>query len=100
MPQYSGIWTLSQASQAIKDNNWTGTPPQNVEYLIVAGGASIAKNLFVGGLTASSAVFTDANKGLTTSGTLGITQGGTGAITVGSGFGNRAQHSHSGRMPL
>ena len=39
MAQYSGIFTLSQASQAIKDNNWTGLPPQNVEYLIVAGGA-------------------------------------------------------------
>ena len=38
MAQYSGIFTLSQASQAIKDNNWTGLPPQNVEYLIVAGG--------------------------------------------------------------
>jgi len=36
--QYSGIFTLSQASQAIKDNNWTGLPPQNVEYLVVAGG--------------------------------------------------------------
>ncbi len=40
MAQYSGIFTLSQASQAIKDNNWTGLPPQNVEYLIVAGGGS------------------------------------------------------------
>ena len=40
MAQYSGIFTLSQASQAIKDNNWTGLPPQNVEYLVVAGGGS------------------------------------------------------------
>ena len=38
MAQYSGMWTLSQASQAIKDNNWTGLPPQNVEFLVVAGG--------------------------------------------------------------
>ena len=38
MGQYSGMWTLSQASQAIKDNNWTGIAPQNVEYLIGAGG--------------------------------------------------------------
>ena len=46
MPQYSGIYTLSQASQAIKDNNWTGLPPQNVEYLIVAGGGggAVKKN--------------------------------------------------------
>ena len=53
---------------------------------IVAGGASIAKNLYVGGLTASQAVFTDANKGLTSTGTLGILQGGTGATTALAGF--------------
>jgi len=39
--QYSGIYTLSQASQAIKDNNWTGLPPQNVEFLVVAGGGAV-----------------------------------------------------------
>ena len=54
--------------------------------LIVAGGASIAKNLFIGGLTASKAVFTDANKGLTSSGILGIDQGGTGAATKVNAF--------------
>jgi hypothetical protein len=54
--------------------------------LIVAGGASIGKNLFIGGLTASKAVFTDANKGLTSSGILGIDQGGTGAATKVSAF--------------
>lgn len=54
--------------------------------LIVAGGMSIAKNLYVGGLTPSKAVFTDANDGLTSTGTLGITQGGTGATTKIEGF--------------
>ena len=54
--------------------------------LMVAGGASIAKNLYVGGLTASKAVFTDANKGLTSTGTLGIDQGGTGASTKVTAF--------------
>ena len=49
MAQYSGVFTLSQASQAIKDNNWTGLPPQNVEYLIVAGGGSGAGNRGIGG---------------------------------------------------
>ena len=44
MAQYSGIFTLSQASQAIKDNNWTGLPPQNVEFLVVAGGGAGAVN--------------------------------------------------------
>jgi hypothetical protein len=37
------MWTLSQASQAIKDNNWTGLPPQNVEFLVVAGGGGGGK---------------------------------------------------------
>ena len=44
MAQYSGIFTLSQASQAIKDNNWVNLPPQNVEYLIVAGGGGGGQN--------------------------------------------------------
>ena len=37
MPQYSGMWTLSQVSQAVKDLNWTGIPPSVVEYLVIAG---------------------------------------------------------------
>ena len=54
--------------------------------LIVSGGASIAKNLFIGGLTASKVVFTDANKGLTSTGLVGIAQGGTGASTKVTAF--------------
>jgi hypothetical protein len=54
--------------------------------LIIAGGASIAKNLFIGGLTASKAVFTDANKGLTSTGVVEIAQGGTGASTKVTAF--------------
>ena len=39
MAQYSGMWTLSQVSQAVKNQTWTGNfPPSIVEYLIVAGG--------------------------------------------------------------
>ena len=38
MPQYSGIWTLGQAAQAIKNQDWAGVPPTVVEYLVVAGG--------------------------------------------------------------
>ena len=38
MPLYSGIWTLSQASQAAKSGTWTGIAPPVVEYLVVAGG--------------------------------------------------------------
>jgi hypothetical protein len=80
---FAGAKTFSSAVTITDAIDATST---STGALIVAGGASIAKNLFVGGLTASSAVFTDANKGLTTSGTLGITQGGTGAITALAGF--------------
>jgi len=38
MAQYSGMWTLSQVSQAVKNQTWTGLPPSVVEYLVVAGG--------------------------------------------------------------
>ena len=38
MPAYSGMWTLSQVAQAIRNSDWTGVPPTVVEYLIVAGG--------------------------------------------------------------
>jgi hypothetical protein len=54
--------------------------------LIVAGGASIGKNLFIGGLAASKVVFTDANKGLTSTGVVDIAQGGTGASTKVTAF--------------
>ena len=39
-------------------------------------------NLNIANLTASKAVFTDASKNLTTTGTLGVAQGGTGATTA------------------
>jgi len=32
------MWTLSQVSQAVKNQTWTGLPPSVVEYLVVAGG--------------------------------------------------------------
>ena len=40
MAQYSGIWTMSQASQAIQAQTWSGnlSAPPEVEYLVVAGG--------------------------------------------------------------
>jgi hypothetical protein len=52
--------------------------------IITAGGVGIAKALYVGttanfsSLTASKPVFTDASKGLVSTGTLGADQGGTG----------------------
>ena len=38
MPQYTGIWTIGQASQLAQNGTWVGIPPTNIEYLIVAGG--------------------------------------------------------------
>ena len=74
---FSATTTIADATDATSTSDGA---------LIVAGGASIAKNLYVGGLTASKAIFTDANKGLTSTGTLGIDQGGTGATTKVTGF--------------
>ena len=48
MPQYSGMWTLKQVSQAVKNLNWTGIPPSVIEYLIVAGGGGGGGNSFLG----------------------------------------------------
>jgi hypothetical protein len=42
----------------------------------------VSGNLNIANLTASKAVFTDASKNLTTTGTLGVAQGGTGATTA------------------
>ena len=49
MGQYSGMWTLSQASQAVKNQTWTGIAPTVVEYLVVAGGGSGGSNVAGGG---------------------------------------------------
>jgi len=68
------MWTLSQASQAIKDNNWTGLPPQNVEYLVVAGGGG--GTYFIGG---------GGGAGGLRAGFSGVTVGTQLWVTVGSG---------------
>ena len=74
---FSATTTIADATDATSTSDGA---------LIVAGGASIAKNLFIGGLTASKAVFTDANKGLTSTGVVEIAQGGTGASTKVTAF--------------
>ena len=74
---FSATTTIADATDATNTSNGA---------LIVAGGASIAKNLYIGGLTASKAVFTDANKGLTSTGVVEIAQGGTGASTKVTAF--------------
>ena len=71
MPTYSGMWTLSQVSQAVKNLNWTGVPPSVVEYLLVAGGGG-GKN---GG----------GGAGGVAAGYAGITSGTSYFVTVGGG---------------
>ena len=78
MAQYSGMWTLSQASQAIKDNNWTGLPPQNVEFLVVAGGGGGA-NSGAGGGGGGAGGLLAGFSGVTAGTQLWITIGGGGA---------------------
>ena len=38
MPQFTGIWSLTEAQGAVRNQNWPGIAPPNIEYLIVAGG--------------------------------------------------------------
>jgi hypothetical protein len=71
MAQYSGMWTLSQVSQAVKDLNWTGLPPAVVEYLIVAGGGAGGARIGAGG-----------GAGGLLSGYAGITLGNSYFVTV------------------
>jgi len=49
MPQYGGIWTLSQVAQAVKNNTWEGVPPTSIEYLVVAGGGGSGAGIDTGG---------------------------------------------------
>lgn len=49
MPQYSGIYTLSQVAEAVKNQSWTGIAPPQVEYLVVAGGGGGSGDLGAGG---------------------------------------------------
>ena len=71
MAQYGGIWTLTQSSQAVAKQNWTGISPPVVEYLIVAGG---------GGATAGGG-----GAGGLLQGYAGITVGSSYFVTVGAG---------------
>ena len=75
MPQYSGMWTLSQVSQAVKNQTWTGLPPSVVEYLVVAGGG--------GGQTGGGG-----GAGGLLAGYAGITSGSSYTVTVGGGGSN------------
>jgi hypothetical protein len=77
MPQYNGIFTLSQASQAIKDNNWTGLPPQNVEFLVVAGGGGAGHD--------SNDMSGGGGAGGLLAGFAGVTVGSALTVTIGAG---------------
>jgi len=75
MPTYSGMWTLSQVSQAVKNLNWTGVPPSVIEYLVVAGGGGGGQNSPGGGAGAGGLL----------AGYAGITFGTSYFVTVGAG---------------
>jgi len=74
MPAYSGMWTLSQVAQAIKNLDWVGLPPTVVEYLIVAGGGSGGGTYGAGG-----------GAGGLLQGYAGVTPGTSYFVTVGGG---------------
>jgi hypothetical protein len=79
MAQYSGMWTLSQVSQAVKNQTWTGLPPSVVEYLIVAGGGG------GGGAVGSSGQGGGGGAGGLLAGYAGITSGTSYTVTIGAG---------------
>jgi len=74
MTKHSGIFRQSDVGQAIADNNWVGTVPSSIEYLIVAGGGGGGE--YYGG---------GAGAGGLLAGFAGITLGVSYFITVGAG---------------
>lgn len=86
MPQYGGIWTLSQVAQAVKNNTWEGVPPTSIEYLVVAGGGGGGAGIDTGGNGGGGAGgfrqdFTSVSPGVSYSITVG--GGGAGSSTNG-----------------
>ncbi len=77
----TGITTLNDNLNVGGITNLTGntTVGGNID---ITGIATLTSQPIISTLTASKPVFTDANKGLTSVGTLAISQGGTGGITV------------------
>ena len=82
MAQYSGIWTVSQVSQAVKAQNWTGIAPPVVEYLVVAGGG--AGTVGINGIQASN---------ISGSGGAGIASSINGTVTTYAGGGGGGAHT-------
>jgi len=81
MAQFSGMWTLSQVSQAVKNQTWTSnvpSPPSVIEYLIVAGGGAGFSSGSAGGCGGGGA-------GGLLAGSTGITVGTSYFVTVGAG---------------
>lgn len=83
MGQYSGVYSLSQVANAVKNRNWVNTPPPAVEYLVVAGGGgggSVNSGAGAGGLLA---------------GISGVASGSAITVTVGAGGSGGANGSNS-----
>lgn len=72
MPQYSGVFRLSQVTSAVRNRNWPSTVTPTVEYLVVSGGGG--GSAYAGG-----------GGGGLLSGFAGITPGSAVTVTIGSG---------------
>ncbi len=84
-PIYIVTAGATQYEQGAGVHKWytapSGTAGQPISF-VQAMTLDASGNLNIANLTASKAVFTDASKNLTTTGTLGVAQGGTGATTA------------------
>ena len=76
MPQFTGIWSLTEAQGAVRNQNWPGIAPPGVEYLVVAGG---------GGGGAGGSQGGGGGAGGLLAGFSGITIGSGITVTIGAG---------------
>ena len=92
MPQFTGIWSLTEAQGAVRNQNWPGIAPPSIEYLVVAGGggsggsygggAGGSGGLLAGfsGVTAGTQLWVTVGAGGSSG--SGVTDGGTGNNSV------------------
>jgi hypothetical protein len=79
-PSFRGLVAADLPSGSTNYINNTTT--QQSASFNISGSGTVGTDLTLSALTASKPVFTDANKKLTSAGTLGISQGGTGLTTT------------------
>ena len=88
MTKHSGIFRQSDVGQAIADNNWVGTMPAVVEYLVVAGGGG-------GGSGYGSGAGSGGGAGGLLAGFSGVAIGSAITVTVGGGGSGAASSADS-----